>query len=237
MRRIFAVMLAVCLCLSLVACGKSKKAESVPAPTSVPEATSVPEPASEPADAPPQETAPNIAAADVAAAPTDGEKTLLSAPYVEMFENGDYQFTRSVVYKDEPYRMITAAKNGMFCRKLMSEDGTQSNRIVAIDGAAWQINDGTGAIKELSAEDAAAEAQPYCGADFSFVAATTLDTGYIAEAYTFDYQGIKYNIMFVLSPEGELVMLITTVNEETTSMEILEMTAPADETLFEVPET
>ena len=76
MRRIFAVMLAVCLCLSLVACGKSKKAESVPAPTSVPEATSVPEPASEPADAPPQETAPNIAAADVAAAPTDGEKTL-----------------------------------------------------------------------------------------------------------------------------------------------------------------
>lgn len=237
MRRIFAVMLAVCLCLILAACGKSENAEPVPEHTAAPVLASAPEPALEPADEPPQEAAANIAAADAAAAPTDGEKALLSAPYVEMFESGDYQFTRYVVYKDEPYRMITAAKNGMFCRKLISEDGTQSNRIVAIDGAAWQINDGTGAIKELSAEDAAAEVQPYCGADFSFVAATTLDTGYIAEAYAFDYQSAKYNIMFVLSPEGELVMLIPTVNEETTSMEILEMTAPADETLFEVPKT
>lgn len=233
MKKLLSILLALCLCFCLAACGKSKNAEPVPKPTAAPELAGAPEPAAEP----PQEAAPNIAAADITTAPTDEKNALLSAPYVEMFESGDYQFTRSVVYKDEPYRMISAAKDGMFCRKLMSEDGTQSNRIVAIDGAAWQINDATGAVKELSAEDAAAEVQPYCGANFSFVAETTLDTGYIAEAYAFDYEGTKYNIMFVLSPAGELVMLIPTVNEETTSMEILEMTSPADEALFQSPET
>ncbi|MDD3920527.1 MAG: hypothetical protein PHO41_05085, partial [Eubacteriales bacterium] len=155
----------LCLCLSLAACGGTADPKPVSEP--VTESASEPTPAS----------APDVAPAE------DNAQELLSAPYVEMFESGDYQFTRSVMYQDEPYKMITAAKDGMFCCKLISEDGTKSNRIVTIDGAAWQVNDVTGAVKTLSAEDAAAEAQPFCGADFSFVAATTLDTGYIAEAY------------------------------------------------------
>ena len=216
MKKLIVIVLALCLCLSLAACGGTDE----PKPVSEP----APEPTAEPAPVPTPEST------------QDNAEELLSAPYVKMFESGDYQFTRSVVYQDEPYQMITAAKNGMFCRKLVSADGTKSNRIVTIDGAAWQVNDATGAVKTLSAEDAAAEAQPYCGAEFSFVAATTLDTGYIAEAYAFDYQGTKYNIMFVLSQEGELVMLIPTVNEETTQMEIIEMTSPADEALFQSPE-
>lgn len=173
---------------------------------------------------------------EAAPEPTEGTETLLSKPYAEMLIGGDYQYTYSLTYDGKAYKAIIAAKNGMFSRSVISDDGSYSARVVAIDGTAWQIDDLTGATVELSAEEAAAEVQPDYGASLTFAGANTLETGYIAEAYDFEYQGARCNIVFVLSPEGELVMLVPTIGENTAQMEILEMKAPADEVLFKAPE-
>lgn len=174
---------------------------------------------------------------EAALEPTEGTETLLSEPYAEMLKGGDYQYTYSLTYEGAAYTATIAAKNGMFCRLVTADDGSYSARIVTIDGRAWQVDNLTGGTWELSAEEAAAEVQPDYGASLTFAGANTLDTGYIAEAYDFEYQGAKCNIVFVLSPEGELVMLVPTVGENASQMEILEMKASADEALFKAPET
>lgn len=214
MKRFFAILITAILCLSLASC--SQPDDPQPAQSAAPQ--------------------PTPTAAPQSAAPTDETETLLSEPYAKMLTGGDYQYTYPLTYEDKAYTATIAAKDGMYCRKVTSDDGTYSVRVVTIDGAAWQVDDLTGATTALSAETAVAEVQPDYGASLVFAGANTLETGYIAEAYDFEYQGAKCNIVFVLSPEGELVMLVPTVSENTSQMEILEMKAPAEEALFKAPE-
>lgn len=176
----------------------------------------------------------NTYAASAPVSSTDSE--LLSAPYAEMLMSGEYQYSYSLTYDGAEYKAIIAAKNGMASRSVISDDGSYSQRVVTIDGNAWQVNDLTGDVVDLGTElvaNGAEELPDY--ATLSFAAARTLDTGAIAEAYDFEYQGQACNMIFVFDADETLVEIVMTVGDTTSEMFIIEMSSPADATLFDAP--
>lgn len=160
---------------------------------------------------------------------------ILSAPYAEMLRSGDYQYTYSLIYEDKLYTATIATYNGMICRKVVSDDGAYSQRIVTIDGNAWKVDDLTGAVVDGGTENA--ETLPDYASTLAFAASKALETGAICDAYDFEYEGKPCNIVFVFSQEGKLVELIMTLGEKTSEMEILNFgTVGNDKTLFDAPQ-
>lgn len=162
----------------------------------------------------------------------EGANKVYSPTYAMMLKSGDYQYSYPLVYEDKAYHGIIAAKNGMVSRSAVADDGSYSARTVTINGNAWQVDDLTGNVYDLGAEGA--ETLP----DFStlaFAGGTALDTGYIAEIYQFTYEGQPSKMAFVLSPEGDLVMMQFSLGEQTSQMEIHEIKSPSDNALFDTP--
>ena len=158
---------------------------------------------------------------------------LLSTPYADMLRSGNYQYSYPLTHEGISFMATIAAKDGMACRSVVSEDGAFDQRVLSKDGKAYQIDDLSGAVQELGAEEY--ETLPDYAGTLTFVAAKTLETGAVAEAYDFEYEGKPCNVVFVFS-EGKLVEFVTTVDGATAETFVADMTGAPDAALFEMPQ-